>query len=191
MLGSALVRRFAPGCLRCSRLPSSVFSTDASRAATPLRSSPPLSTPPPPASLPHQQQQQQGTTTTAPVPPPHDASVFAPTGGPKAVEDLQREGSTRARGGNYEEEQACVLRAALGHVVRMKLGWSDTALIAGARDVGISPSIIGSFPRKEAALVEVITPLLCRITPYFLIDFFIGEWSLRVRKTLKSSDIEI
>ncbi|KAJ6746556.1 UBIQUINONE BIOSYNTHESIS PROTEIN COQ9 MITOCHONDRIAL [Salix koriyanagi] len=27
-------------------------------------------------------------------------------------------------------------------------------MIAGARDVGVSPSIVGSFPRKEAALVE-------------------------------------
>ncbi|XP_008802487.2 ubiquinone biosynthesis protein COQ9-B, mitochondrial [Phoenix dactylifera] len=57
----------------------------------------------------------------------------------------------RARG-DYEEEQARVLRAALPHVVRF--GWSESAMIAGARDVGISPSIVGSFPRKEAALVE-------------------------------------
>lgn len=28
-------------------------------------------------------------------------------------------------------------------------------MISGARDVGVSPSIVGSFPRKEAALVEV------------------------------------
>lgn len=28
-------------------------------------------------------------------------------------------------------------------------------MIAGAREVGLSPSILGSFPRKEAALVEV------------------------------------
>lgn len=28
-------------------------------------------------------------------------------------------------------------------------------MIAGAREVGVSPSIVGSFPRKEAALVEV------------------------------------
>lgn len=37
----------------------------------------------------------------------------------------------------------------------MKLGWTEAALIAGARDVGLSPSIVGSLPRKEAALVEV------------------------------------
>ncbi|KAK8597648.1 hypothetical protein V6N13_095048 [Hibiscus sabdariffa] len=43
----------------------------------------------------------------------------------------------------YEEEQA-----------RIRLGWSEEAMIAGAKEVGISPSIVGSFPRKEAALVE-------------------------------------
>lgn len=36
----------------------------------------------------------------------------------------------------------------------MRLGWSESALINGARDAGVSPSIIGSFNRKEAALVE-------------------------------------
>lgn len=28
-------------------------------------------------------------------------------------------------------------------------------MMAGAKEVGISPSIVGSFARKEAALVEV------------------------------------
>lgn len=28
-------------------------------------------------------------------------------------------------------------------------------MVAGARDVDVSPSILGGFPRKEAALVEV------------------------------------
>ncbi|PKA62150.1 hypothetical protein AXF42_Ash015034 [Apostasia shenzhenica] len=55
-------------------------------------------------------------------------------------------------GGGYAEEQARVLRAALSHVP--KLGWSESAMISGARDVGVSPSIVGSFPRREAALVE-------------------------------------
>lgn len=65
----------------------------------------------------------------------------------------QRSGGAGPRGGgDYEEEQAQVLRAALPHVVR--LGWGESAMIAGARDVGISPSIVGSFPRKEAAVVE-------------------------------------
>ncbi|XVF35159.1 hypothetical protein REPUB_Repub18cG0120900 [Reevesia pubescens] len=52
----------------------------------------------------------------------------------------------------YQEEQARVLQASLRHVIR--LGWSEEAMIAGAKEVGVSPSIVGSFPRKEAALVE-------------------------------------
>ncbi|OMO67142.1 Ubiquinone biosynthesis protein COQ9 [Corchorus capsularis] len=52
----------------------------------------------------------------------------------------------------YEEEQARVLQASLRHV--MRVGWSEEAMIAGAKEVGVSPSIVGSFPRKEAALVE-------------------------------------
>ncbi|KAJ4708773.1 putative Ubiquinone biosynthesis protein COQ9, mitochondrial [Melia azedarach] len=52
----------------------------------------------------------------------------------------------------YQDEQARVLQASLRHVT--KLGWSEAAMIAGARDAGLSPSVIGSFPRKEASLVE-------------------------------------
>ncbi|GER40935.1 ubiquinone biosynthesis protein COQ9 [Striga asiatica] len=69
---------------------------------------------------------------------------------------------------HWQEEQARVLHASLRHVelcpyelmdflicmVMIRLGWSDAAMIAGAREVGVSPSIVGSFPRKEAALVE-------------------------------------
>lgn len=39
--------------------------------------------------------------------------------------------------------------------ITYRLGWTEAAMIAGARVVGVSPAIIGSFPRKEAALVEV------------------------------------
>ncbi|KAM7256783.1 hypothetical protein ACFE04_012524 [Oxalis oulophora] len=53
---------------------------------------------------------------------------------------------------HYKEEEARLLKASLPHVV--KLGWSEAAMIAGARDVGVSPSIVGSFSQKEAALVE-------------------------------------
>ncbi|KAK8969256.1 hypothetical protein KSP40_PGU021009 [Platanthera guangdongensis] len=56
----------------------------------------------------------------------------------------------------YEDEQARVLRAAISHVP--SLGWSESAMISGARDVDVSPSIVGSFPRREAALVEDILP---------------------------------
>ncbi|WVZ57233.1 hypothetical protein U9M48_007643 [Paspalum notatum var. saurae] len=61
-------------------------------------------------------------------------------------------GARRQAGAGYEEEQEKVLRASLLHVPRM--GWSESAMVAGARDVGVSPAIIGAFPRKEAALVE-------------------------------------
>lgn len=36
-----------------------------------------------------------------------------------------------------------------------RLGWTEAAMIAGARDVGVSPSIVGAFSQKEGALVEV------------------------------------
>ncbi|XP_072973578.1 uncharacterized protein [Typha angustifolia] len=94
-----------------------------------------------------------------PPPPPIPSEVPQPGGQetpPKASSSSSsRSEQERARsrvGGDYEEEQARVLRAALPHVVR--LGWSESAMIAGARDVGVSPSIVGAFPRKEAALVE-------------------------------------
>ncbi|XP_021750114.1 ubiquinone biosynthesis protein COQ9-B, mitochondrial-like [Chenopodium quinoa] len=60
--------------------------------------------------------------------------------------------STRRPVVEYEEEQARVLQASLRHVEN--LGWTETAMLAGAREIGLSPSIVGSFPRKEAALVE-------------------------------------
>ncbi|CAN1290964.1 Ubiquinone biosynthesis protein COQ9, mitochondrial [Linum perenne] len=66
------------------------------------------------------------------------------------------EQASRHRSGSpkveHQEEQARVLQASLRHVSR--LGWSEDALMAGARDVGVSPSFVGSFPRKDAALVE-------------------------------------
>eukprot|EP01018_Ginkgo_biloba_P025832 Gb_29621 [translate_table: standard] len=53
---------------------------------------------------------------------------------------------------DVKDDQTRVLEAALQHVP--KLGWAEEAMVAGARDAGLSPSIIGAFPRKEAALVE-------------------------------------
>lgn len=52
----------------------------------------------------------------------------------------------------YQDEQERVLRASLSHVI--KFGWTEAAMIAGAREAGVSPAMVGSFPRKEAALVE-------------------------------------
>lgn len=40
-------------------------------------------------------------------------------------------------------------------ILQVKLGWTEAAMMAGARDIGMSPSIVGSFARKEAELVEV------------------------------------
>ncbi|KAI5674228.1 hypothetical protein M9H77_14592 [Catharanthus roseus] len=68
--------------------------------------------------------------------------------------DHEAQNTRTARPGRaqYEEEQERVLRASLNHVIRF--GWTEAAMIAGAREVGVSPSIVGSFSRKEAALVE-------------------------------------
>ncbi|GMN52960.1 hypothetical protein TIFTF001_022098 [Ficus carica] len=83
--------------------------------------------------------------------PPSLSSSSSSSASPVGEEDRHRHGQTRPRP-EYEDEQARVFRASLFHV--LKLGWSEAALIAGARDAGVSPAIVGSFPRKEAALVE-------------------------------------
>ncbi|KAL2532683.1 COQ9 [Abeliophyllum distichum] len=70
----------------------------------------------------------------------------------RADDETQRSRNTTRPRAHWQDEQARVLQASLRHVIR--LGWTDAAMIAGARDVGMSPSIVGSFPRKEAALVE-------------------------------------
>ncbi|XP_006305169.2 ubiquinone biosynthesis protein COQ9-B, mitochondrial [Capsella rubella] len=63
-----------------------------------------------------------------------------------------RRNESRKPRAEFQEEQARVLSASLRHVPR--LGWTEEAMMAGSRDVGVSPSIVGSFSRKEAALVE-------------------------------------
>lgn len=60
------------------------------------------------------------------------------------------------------------------------MGWSEGALISGARDVGVSPSIVGSFARKEAALVEVckfIIEMLIYRCPFHFIFLKKNFWS--------------
>lgn len=173
MLSSAATRRFlsalasrhrvataAPSALRC-------FSTDA----------PPLPTPP---RAPSEEQPRQQKETSAGASPAEPMRASEYDGSPRR----QRAGSRTTDGaGKYEEEQARVLRAALPHVVslrcaqaraswlcakicvsrsrvtfvvlQVRMGWSESAMIAGARDAGVSPAIVGSIPRKEAALVEV------------------------------------
>ncbi|XP_057446244.1 E3 ubiquitin-protein ligase SRFP1-like isoform X5 [Lotus japonicus] len=53
------------------------------------------------------------------------------------------------------------------------------ALIAGAKDVGLSPSIVGSLPRKEATLVELV--LLWRLGSFLshlLLCFYMTKSSI-------------
>lgn len=57
-------------------------------------------------------------------------------------------------------------------MLQMKLGWTEAAMIAGAKDIDMSPSIVGSFARKEAELVEVNTLLLHSLS-VFLISFIL------------------
>ncbi|XP_072992040.1 uncharacterized protein [Typha latifolia] len=129
MMGSVATRRLLVRLVAPRRFPSfRVLSTD----VNPL---------PPPPPIPSEVPQPGGQET-----PPKASSSSSSS----SRSEQYRAGSRV--GGDYEEEQARVLRAALPHVVR--LGWSESAMIAGARDVGVSPSIVGAFPRKEAALVE-------------------------------------
>lgn len=84
---------------------------------------------------------------------PADASSSSQsTASSAAAEEARRSAGSRRPVTAYKEEQARVLRASLRYVNR--LGWTEAALMAGARDVGVSPSIVGSFARKEAELVE-------------------------------------
>lgn len=68
-----------------------------------------------------------------------------------------------------------MLQASLRHV--MKFGWSEEAMTAGAKEIGVSPSIVGYFPRKAAALVQVI---------YFDFDYYLFKlgWALQFTKNL-------
>lgn len=91
--------------------------------------------------------------TFNPNPNQHFTSNHSEPTSTSTVEEAgPRETQRKRRYVEYQDEQALVLQASLPHVVR--LGWTEAAMIAGARAVGVSPSIIGSFPRKEAALVE-------------------------------------
>ncbi|KAL2621108.1 hypothetical protein R1flu_001313 [Riccia fluitans] len=83
---------------------------------------------------------------------------------------------TEAERDEHEEvldEKTKALRAALEHVP--KLGWTEAAMSAGARDVGLSPAIVGAFPRKEAALVE----------------FFMDECALALAEELEDREEEL
>ncbi|CAI5493846.1 unnamed protein product [Closterium sp. Naga37s-1] len=78
----------------------------------------------------------------------------ANSSGAAAAGDSAGTSSSSSSGSGEEGEgvKAAVLQAALTHVPT--LGWSSAALIAGARDNGLSPSVLGMLPRGEAHLVE-------------------------------------
>ncbi|QCD80215.1 ubiquinone biosynthesis protein COQ9, mitochondrial [Vigna unguiculata] len=100
------------------------------------------------------------TSEPQPFPDPHSINrgipVVTTTEAPISSDSASSSSSTEDGAANpktnYEDQQARVLQASLPYVI--KLGWTEAALIAGARDVGLSPSIVGSLSRKEAALVE-------------------------------------
>ncbi|KAH9652782.1 actin 1 [Citrus sinensis] len=81
-----------------------------------------------------------------------DSKTTSSSSAAEEARDARSHKRERPRVVEYRDEQARVLEASLRHVA--KHGWGEAAMIAGARDVGLSPSIIGSFPRKDAALVE-------------------------------------
>ncbi|CAJ1940545.1 unnamed protein product [Sphenostylis stenocarpa] len=100
------------------------------------------------------------TSPNQPFPDPHSinrsvpvvTTTETPNPSDSASSSSSTDDDTANPKSNYEDQQARVLQASLPYV--MKLGWTEAALIAGARDVGLSPSIVGSLSRKEAALVE-------------------------------------
>ncbi|WVZ09594.1 hypothetical protein V8G54_014124 [Vigna mungo] len=100
------------------------------------------------------------TSEPQPFPDPHSINrgipVVTTTETPNSLDSTSSSSSTDEDAANpkanYEDQQTRVLQASLPYVI--KLGWTEAALIAGARDVGLSPSIVGSLTRKEAALVE-------------------------------------
>lgn len=67
----------------------------------------------------------------------------------KAVEEKEEE---RGPSSPEQSEQQVVLESAMGFVLQH--GWSEQALVEGAKHAGFSPSIIGLFSRGEAHLVE-------------------------------------
>ncbi|WZY98242.1 hypothetical protein YC2023_070571 [Brassica napus] len=89
-----------------------------------------------------------------------------------AREEGHRRDESRKPRAEFQEEQARVLAASLRHVPR--LGWTEEAMIAGSREVGVSPSIVGSFSRKEAALVENHEKFETLLT-FVLVQYFMDE----------------
>lgn len=92
------------------------------------------------------------TTVESPPPSQNPNIPFASAGSNSTSAGNSSCSRSQQPRAQYQDEQVRVLNASLRHVPR--LGWTEAAMVAGARDVGVSPSIVGAFPRKEAALVE-------------------------------------
>ncbi|XP_043689555.1 ubiquinone biosynthesis protein COQ9-B, mitochondrial [Telopea speciosissima] len=140
-------RRFAVSPITTK---SSCFSTDSN--AQPLRHTDPIHSPKQTETV----NSASATTAAAGFSNEEAHSASATTGAAASINEQSQERQS-SRGVRqprieYQEEQARVLQAALRHVV--SLGWTEAAMITGAREVGVSPAIVGSFPRKEAVLVE-------------------------------------
>ncbi|KAG2551381.1 ubiquinone biosynthesis protein COQ9-B, mitochondrial-like isoform X2 [Panicum virgatum] len=151
MASSLAARRLLSRAAAARRLPFPSASASAP-AVAPRRFSadagppPPSQTlPPPPLEPVAEPPRSEGAGASS------SSSATAGAGGAHRSSPGAAAGARRQGGTGYEEQEK-VLRASLLHVPRM--GWSESAMVAGARDVGISPAIVGAFPRKEAALVE-------------------------------------
>ncbi|XP_066347379.1 uncharacterized protein [Miscanthus floridulus] len=149
MASSLAARRLLSRAAAVRRLPSAPGPGPAPAAMAPRRFSADAGPPPPLPSSPLEPVVEPPTSEGAGT---SSSSTTAGAGGAHRSSPGAAAGARRQGGAGYEEQQEKVLRASLLHVPRM--GWSESAMVAGARDVGVSPAIVGAFPRKEAALVE-------------------------------------
>ncbi|CAD6211488.1 unnamed protein product [Miscanthus lutarioriparius] len=138
MASSLAARRLLSRAAAVRRLP--VPSAPSPAAMAPRRFSadarPPPPLPPPPLEPVVEPPTSEGAGTSS-------SSTTAGAGGVHRSSPGAAAGARRQGGAGYEEEQE-----------KPRMGWSESAMVAGARDVGVSPAIVGAFPRKEAALVE-------------------------------------
>ncbi|KAK6944720.1 COQ9 [Dillenia turbinata] len=154
MYRTAAQRLVSPHFLPSTRLRERLFSTGVNSSRySPANQSPnlpqrPLQPPPTPEVL----DQPHATSSSSTTSSSSSSSTQQQQPPPRFDSQQQSSRARRKRAIDFEEEHASVLQASLRHVNR--LGWNQEAMIAGARDVELSPSIVGSFPRKEAALVE-------------------------------------
>lgn len=149
MASSLAARRLLCRAAAARRLPLPFASAP---ATAPRRFSADAGPPPPTPSLPPPPPEPVAEPPRSEGAGASSSSATAGAGGAHRSSPGASAGARRQGGAGYEEEQEKVLRASLLHVPRM--GWSESAMVAGARDVGVSPAIVGAFPRKEAALVE-------------------------------------